>query len=131
VVDYAFKVECCGAAFAVPKRGEVLQLTSKVLAMALDAGANCIVVACPLCQQNLDMRQGQINASMGTSFNLPVIYFSQIMGLAYGYSPKELGLDKNIVSADELIRSRKPVEKQTNEESKKPYRSKVAAKEIA
>jgi heterodisulfide reductase subunit B2 len=130
VVDYAFKLECCGAAFAVPKRDEVLQLTSKVLAMALDAGANCIVVACPLCQQNLDMRQGQINAAMGTSFNLPVIYFSQIMGLTYGYPPKELGLDKNMVSADALIRSRKPVEK-ASEETKKVEKDKPAAKEIA
>ena len=91
VVDYAFKMECCGAAFGVPKRDMVLRLTHKVLSMALDAGANCIVVACPLCQQNLDLRQGQVNAAMGSSFNIPVLYFSQVMGLTYGYSPKELG----------------------------------------
>ena len=57
VVDFAFKVECCGAAFGVPKKETVTFLTSKVLSMALDAGANCIAVACPLCQQNLDLRQ--------------------------------------------------------------------------
>jgi heterodisulfide reductase subunit B len=130
VVDYAFKVECCGAAFAVPKRDTVLDLTSKVLSMALDAGANCIVVACPLCQQNLDMRQGQINSSMGASFNIPILYFSQIMGLTYGYSAKELGLDKNLVSVDELIRARKPVEP-AGEEGKKAAKSAPAAKETA
>ena len=84
VVDFAFKVECCGAAFGVPKKETVTILTEKVLSMALDAGANCIAVACPLCQQNLDLRQGQVNAAMGSSFNIPVLYFSQIMGLAYG-----------------------------------------------
>jgi heterodisulfide reductase subunit B2 len=110
VVDYAFKLECCGAAFGLPKRDTVLRLTSKVLAMALDAGANCIAVTCPVCQQNLDLRQSQVNAAMGTSFNIPILYFSQIMGLAYGYSPKELGIDKNIVSAEALICSRSPVE---------------------
>jgi heterodisulfide reductase subunit B len=110
VVDYAFKLECCGAAFGLPKRDTVLRLTSKVLAMALDAGANCIAVTCPVCQQNLDLRQSQVNAAMGTSFNIPILYFSQIMGLTYGYSPKELGIDKNIVSAEALICSRSPVE---------------------
>jgi heterodisulfide reductase subunit B2 len=109
VCDYAFKLECCGAAFGVPKREMVNQLTYKVLSMALDAGANCIAVACPLCQQNLDLRQNQVNRTMGTSLKIPVLYFTQIMGLAYGYSPKELGLDKLIVSPEPLIR-RVPVE---------------------
>jgi heterodisulfide reductase subunit B len=111
VVDFAFKVECCGAAFGVPKGEIVHRLSAKVLDLALDAGANCIAVACPLCQQNLDLRQGQVNAAMGTSFNIPVLYFSQIMGLTYGYSPEQLGIDKHIVSAGALISTREPVEK--------------------
>jgi len=106
VRDYAFKTECCGAAFGVPKRAMVNELTYKVLSMALDAGANCIAVACPLCQQNLDLRQEQVNRTMGASFNIPVLYFTQIMGLAYGYSPRELEMNKLIVSADSLIKSR-------------------------
>ncbi len=133
VVDYAFKMECCGAAFGVPKRNIVNSLTAKVLMMAVEAGANCIAVACPLCQQNLDLRQGQVNAAMGTSFNIPVLYFSQIIGLAYGLSPAELGLDKCIVSAESLIRSRRPVEKtvETAEEKKPAARKGAAAKETA
>ena len=109
VVDFAFKVECCGAAFGVPKKETVTFLTSKVLEMALDAGANCIAVACPLCQQNLDLRQAQVNSGTGSTFNIPVLYFSQIMGLAFGYSPKELGIDKCIVRPESLIRSRSPI----------------------
>jgi heterodisulfide reductase subunit B2 len=108
VVDYSYKLECCGAAFGLPKRDTVLSLTSKVLAMAVDVGATCIAVTCPLCQQNLDLRQAQVNAAMGTSFHIPILFFSQIMGLAYGYSPKELGLSKNVISADEVIGTRKP-----------------------
>lgn len=110
VADFAFKTECCGAAFGVPKKQMVNRLTSKVLTMAIDAGANCIAVACPLCQQNLDLRQAQVNKTMGSAFKIPVLYFSQIMGLAYGCSPKELGMDKLVVSADELVRSRITVE---------------------
>jgi heterodisulfide reductase subunit B2 len=108
VVEFAYKMECCGAAFGLPKRDTVLRLAANILSMVVDAGANCISVPCPMCQQNLDLRQSQINAAMGTSFNIPVLYFSQIMGLAYGYSPKELGIDKNMVSADALIQSRRP-----------------------
>ncbi len=112
VVDFAFKLECCGAAFSLPKKDMVLRLTEKVLAMALDAGANCIAVACPLCQQNLDLRQAQVNAAFGDSFNIPILYFSQIMGLAYGYRPAELGMEKHIVGSDFLVRALKPVEKE-------------------
>jgi heterodisulfide reductase subunit B len=119
VVDFAFKLECCGAAFGVPKREMANKLSAKVLSMALDAGANCIAVACPLCQQNLDLRQGQVNAMMGTSFNIPVLYFTQIMGLAYGYSPKQLGVDKCIVSADKLISSRRAVENKPEKDNGK------------
>ena len=59
VVDFAFKLECCGAAFGVPKKEMVLRLTERVLSMAVDVGANCIAVACPLCQQNLDLRKAR------------------------------------------------------------------------
>ncbi len=108
VCDFAFKTECCGAAFGVPKKEMVLRLTHKVLTMAQDCGANCVVVACPLCQQNLDLRQAQVNRAMGSSFSIPTLYFSQVVGLAFGYSPDELGLDKHIISAEPLIRSRRP-----------------------
>jgi len=106
VSDYAFKTECCGAAFGVAKREMVNQLTYKVLTMAIDAGANCIVVACPLCQQNLDLRQEQMNATMKSNLNIPVLYFTQVMGLAFGCSPTELGIDRLIVSPEGFIKGR-------------------------
>ena len=88
VRDFAFKTECCGAAFGVPKKEMVLRLTHKVLTMVQDCGANCVVVACPLCQQNLDLRQAQVNRAMGSSFSIPILYFSQVLGLAFGFHGK-------------------------------------------
>lgn len=129
VSDYAFKTECCGAAFGVVKREMVNKLTHKVLSMALDAGANCIAVACPLCQQNLDLRQEQVNRTMQSSLNIPVLYFTQIMGLAFGYSPKALGLDKLVVSADHLLKNRMTVEewKEAQAAQKKPKPARAGA----
>lgn len=134
VVDYAFKVECCGAAFGVPKRQMVNQLTYKVLSMAIEAGANCVAVACPLCQQNLDLRQDQVNATMKSDLNIPVLYFTQLMGLAYGMSPDELGLDKIIVSADDIVSARitqEEFEKRQAAEKEKSKPAKAAKKESA
>jgi len=132
VCDFAFKVECCGAAFGVPKKDMVNRLSAKVISMAIDAGANCIAVACPLCQQNLDLRQEQINKTTGSNFNIPVLYFTQIVGLAYGYSPKELGLDKLIVSADNFVRSRitKEQYEQLKQEQEKGKEKDVKKQEI-
>ncbi|HRT26734.1 MAG TPA: CoB--CoM heterodisulfide reductase iron-sulfur subunit B family protein [Syntrophales bacterium] len=131
VQDFAFKMECCGAAFGVPKREMVNRLSGKVLEMAIDAGANCIAVACPLCQQNLDLRQEQVNKTTGSNYNIPVIYFTQLIGLAYGLSPKELGMDKVIVSADSITRriTREEYEKIKADEAaaKKPQKAKKDA----
>jgi heterodisulfide reductase subunit B2 len=106
VCDFAFKTECCGAGYGYTKKEMAKELTAKVLLMAADAGANCIAVACPVCQMNLDLFQSQINKSMGTDFRMPVLYFTQIMGLAFGFSPKEMGINKLIVSANKLIQNK-------------------------
>lgn len=131
VADFAFKVECCGAAFGVPKKEMVNKLSSKVLNMVLDAGANCASVCCQLCQQNLDLRQDQINATMGTSFDIPVIFFTQFLGLAYGYAPTELGLDKHNIKIDRLISTTMPIAeyRQQLEEAKSKKGKKAKAKE--
>jgi heterodisulfide reductase subunit B2 len=106
VCDFAFKTECCGAGYSYTKKEIAKQLTNKVLIMAADAGANCIAVACPVCQMNLDILQSQINKSMGMNFKMPVLYFTQIIGLSFGFPPKELGINKLIVNADKLIKNR-------------------------
>jgi heterodisulfide reductase subunit B len=104
VVQFPFKVECCGAAHGVPRRDVVMFLSSKIISMAQDAGANSIAVCCPMCHQNLDLRQDQINAYRGTNFRMPIFYFTQILGLSLGFNERELGLDKHNVSPKEILR---------------------------
>jgi heterodisulfide reductase subunit B len=80
------------------------QLSRKVLEQALAAGAEAVVTACPLCHQNLDLRQKQINAAAGTSFAVPVIYLSQIIGLALGFTMDEMMLEKHLIDPRPLVR---------------------------
>jgi heterodisulfide reductase subunit B len=94
VVPFPLKVECCGASYGVPRQDIVTRLSGKLLACARDCGAQAVVVACPMCQMNLDLRQEQVNKAMNEKFQIPVIYFTQLMGLALGCTEEELGLNK-------------------------------------
>ena len=82
----------------------VLRLSRDILAMARDSGVDCIVTACPLCQLNLDMRQGDIEAQFGGPSGLPVFYFTQLLSLALGLKPNELALSSLIVDPLPLLR---------------------------
>lgn len=98
VRPFPLKVECCGASFGVPRKDLVVRLAGKLLACARDNGAEAVVVACPMCQMNLDLRQGQVNRAMKEEFQMPVFYFTQLMGFAMGLSKKDLGMDMLNVS---------------------------------
>lgn len=95
VVDFQHKTECCGASFALSNKKMALSLSAKIVDGAIKTGANCIVVACPMCHQNLDLRQGQLAKYRKTTGNMPVIYFTQLIGLALGID--KLGLNKHSV----------------------------------
>ncbi len=105
-VQWPYKTECCGASFSLTKTDIVLKLSNDILQMAQDAGAQALVVACPLCQSNLDLRQAMINKKYKKNFNLPVFYFTQLVGLALGIEPKKLGLEKHIVNCLPLLREK-------------------------
>jgi heterodisulfide reductase subunit B len=74
--------------------------------MAKAAGADCIATACPLCQLNLDLRQKDTEKAAGEHFGLPVFYFTQLLGLAFGISRKDLGLRSLVISPNELLTTR-------------------------
>ncbi len=95
--NFNFKTECCGAILSLTHKKVVLKLSKMIIDAAIEAGANSIVVCCPLCQQNLDMRQSQINRYYKTDYKIPVYYISQILGLSMGLSYKDLMLDKLFV----------------------------------
>ena len=102
-VDWPYKTECCGSSLTLTRTDIVLKLCRDIYQMAADQGAECLLVACPMCQSNLDMRQSQVNRRYKTDFDLPVIYFTQLIGLALGMKPGELGLNKLIVSPTKLL----------------------------
>ena len=98
VVPYPLKVECCGASYGVPRVDIVTKLSGKLLDAGRDLGADAFVTACPLCQMNLDMRQGQINSALKENFRIPVFYYTQLLGYALGIDDKELGFNKLCVN---------------------------------
>ncbi len=104
-VDYPPKVECCGGMLVATFSQVAEQLSSSLMGWARERGANCIVTVCPLCQSNLDL----LNLSNGDS-PIPVLYFTQVIGLALGCSPKEVGLQHGLV----------PVPMKTPELSERP-----------
>lgn len=97
-VDWNFKVECCGAAHSVARRNIVLDLSRKIIEDARSHGANVIITACPMCHTNLDMRQRAMKKEFPGHEEFPVLYISELIGLALGMNEKELGIDLHYVN---------------------------------
>ena len=102
VLDWSYKTTCCGAAHSLTRQDIVLDLSSTLIKEARLAGAEAIVVACPLCHTNLDARQFQ----MGLEEEMPVMYFTQLMALALGLSQREAALKKNLVDPRPLLKEK-------------------------
>ena len=102
-VKWPLKTECCGAGLSITNSAVVGRLSHKLLLMARQAGAQCIAVACPLCQVNLDLRQADAKKAHGDLPDTPALYVTQLLGLALGLSSKELGLQALTVTADALF----------------------------
>jgi heterodisulfide reductase subunit B len=102
-VDWEYKVECCGGGFTICNEPAVLELSNKILEDAKANGAQAIIVACQMCQINLDMRQTAIESKYGVSYKMPVIYLPQLIGLAMGIAPEELGLNLHFVSTESVV----------------------------
>ena len=103
VVDYPAKVKCCGGMMMMTREDAALRLCQELLQAAKDNEADVIVAACPLCEMNLEAYQPKVNAMYGTDFNIPVMYFTQLAGLALGADPKQLGIDKQIISCEPVV----------------------------
>lgn len=97
-INWAFKTECCGAGFSVSKTDTVARLSSEILTDAADRGAEAIIVACPMCHSNLDMRRREIEKHSGRKFDIPVLYITQAIGLVLGIPAKKLGLQRHFVT---------------------------------
>ena len=104
VVDFRSKTKCCGGPILVSQKDVAFDLTKKLLDEAKSLGADCIVLACPLCDTNLELRQSDIEKKYNASYNLPILYITEIIGLALGIKPEKLGLYKHIVSPKPVIK---------------------------
>lgn len=98
-VDWNYKTECCGASLQVtePSAGKIM--VERILRNAQENGAEAIVTACPLCQLNVDMRQKEVNRIHGTDYHMPVYYFTELIAMCLGATPKDVGIDKHYFPA--------------------------------
>ncbi|MDP3063712.1 MAG: CoB--CoM heterodisulfide reductase iron-sulfur subunit B family protein [Chloroflexota bacterium] len=102
-VPFRFKARCCGASLMLTARDVALDAVRWIVDCAQEAGANCIATLCPLCQTNLDAHQGYINRRLGTNYNVPVLFFTQLLGFALGADLSALGLKTGIVSQEKVL----------------------------
>ncbi len=102
-VKYYYKTKCCGGPVLITNEDLALSLAKDLLAMAKESGADCMVVTCPMCHLQLDAKQKAVESKYNTKFDMPIIYFTQLIGLAMGMNPKKLGLDKHLVPTDKLV----------------------------
>lgn len=107
VTLFPLKSRCCGGSLIISEEDLALGLIYKLLDNASNNGAECIATVCPLCQTNLDAYQSRVNKKFKTKFKLPVLFFTQLMGLAFGLCEEDLGLEKCIVPANQILN--KPV----------------------
>ena len=103
VVPWNFAVECCGGGFSMSMTDAVVDLSNAILTDAEQAGAEAIVTGCPMCHSNLDMRQRTINEAGLGPHDLPIVYLSEILGLAAGIEPERLGLNRHFVDAMRVV----------------------------
>jgi heterodisulfide reductase subunit B len=106
VVDYPVKAHCCGGHMTQISEAQSLELIRRLLQSATDYRSDLILCMCPMCQLNLDLYQGRVNNDFNVEFRLPIVFFTQIVGVALGIELKQLGFGKEIVPAEPVLRLR-------------------------
>lgn len=109
-VDFAMKMRCCGGSLMISSRIAALAMVRNLLQNAVDSKAMLIATACPLCQLNLEVYQQQCNQEFNTDYRIPILYFTQIIGLAFGIAPKHLGIGSELVSFNPVLSQLKTVQ---------------------
>jgi len=102
-VPFPLKSRCCGGSLIISEEALALDLIGKLLDSALRNEAECLVTVCPLCQTNLDAYQSRATKEFDTSPNLPILFFTQLMGVAFGLTEQDLGLKTNIIPVDRVL----------------------------
>lgn len=102
-VPFPAAAKCCGGAQQFTNVELIYHLTGKILQSAADNQADVIVTPCPMCHMNADVYQQKINSVTGTDYHMPVLFITQLMGLAYGVPKKELGFSYNVVPSNKKL----------------------------
>ncbi len=102
-INYPPKLRCCGGSLVITNRHAALSMVRNLLESAVKGGAAVIATACPLCQVNLECYQTQVNQEFGTELSIPVMYFTQLVGLAMGIPAKQLGIGTELVSTRPVL----------------------------
>lgn len=103
VIDFPMKTHCCGGHMTQISESTAYELIRRLLFGAEQYKADVLVTLCPMCQLNLDAYQSNVNRFFGSSYNIPILYFTQLMGLAFGHSAEALGIGKEFVSAKDAL----------------------------
>ncbi|MFX1498769.1 MAG: CoB--CoM heterodisulfide reductase iron-sulfur subunit B family protein [Promethearchaeota archaeon] len=104
-IDYELKMECCGN--PVEKSDKELSLTmiDNKLKSITEAGANCVIVVCPACYQQYEFNQRELNKQKGSNYNIPIFYLSELVAIAFGFKPEELGFNFHRIKPNTLFES--------------------------
>ena len=102
-VDYPSKARCCGGSLIITNRKAALDMVNILLQDAVNRKADVIATTCPMCNVNLEVYQSQVNREFGTQYSIPVMYFTQLMGVALGIKPAKLGIGKEVVSGEPVL----------------------------
>jgi heterodisulfide reductase subunit B len=102
-IDWSYKTDCCGASAVINDTDTSLLLMSRILHDAVARGANCFVTTCPMCQLNMDAYQEQVGEKYGIQKRLPVYFITELLGIAMGFSPNEMQLDRHFIDPFGLL----------------------------
>ncbi len=102
-LEFFGKTKCCGGGLLMTHENMAFELTKEIIAEADERGAQCITVTCPLCHMALETLQPKIMDKIKSKRKIPILYFTQLMGLSFGIPPKDLGLHKNMISTKTVI----------------------------
>jgi heterodisulfide reductase subunit B len=105
-LQWSYGTDCCGGSLTLSRTDVVLALTRRLLDNAIKAGAEAVVVACPLCHSNLDSRQRDLSGAAKKNYNLPILYFTELMGLALGHKDVHKWLKRHFASPLKLLQSK-------------------------
>jgi heterodisulfide reductase subunit B len=102
-IPWSYKADCCGASLVMTRTDIVRRLSGKLLSMAKETEADCLVTGCPMCHANLDTRQEELDKEVGENFNIPILYFTELIGLALGHKDAKKWLGHHITDPIKIL----------------------------